>query len=57
MGARHDPAVALRLIYMTFTRVLGWRFCSPGPTPPRRSRSWSCAASSPYSSAAQLDHG
>jgi len=23
MGARHDPAVALRLIYMTFTRVLG----------------------------------
>src|SRR5882762_1833646 len=24
MGARHDPAVALRLIYMTFTRVLAW---------------------------------
>jgi hypothetical protein len=23
-AARHDPAVALRLIYMTFTRVLDW---------------------------------
>jgi hypothetical protein len=24
VAARHDPAVALRLIYMTFTRVLDW---------------------------------
>ena len=24
MGGRHDPAVALQLIYMTFTKLLGW---------------------------------
>lgn len=37
VGGWHDPALALQLIYMTFTRVLGWMILLTGLIPPRRS--------------------
>ena len=46
-GARHDPLVALRLIYVMLPRSWAGWYCAPDPTPQRRSRSWSYATSSP----------
>jgi len=55
--AQDDPSMALRLIYVTVSKLVSWMVLrTPIRHPPKKSRSWSCATNSPCSNETRHGH-